>query len=277
MEDVEDIYELSPMQHGMLFDSVTGGDSGMYLIQLEYFLRGDLRVPELERAWQQTVDRHPILRTSFHWEGMQKPLQVVHRQVGLTLDRHDWSQLAADERDQRAASFREEDRRRGVDFEEAPLMRLALFREGPDAHRLLWSFHHILMEGWSAALVLRDVRAHYRSITQGQSPQLQEHRLYRDYVALLQQQDSGRTEEYWRGELRGFQSPTHLGIDGSPTSMQASVVQYDEQRLKLSAESTEVLRSFAQRHELTLNTVVQGAWAVLLSCGRDAVSLAVGR
>ena len=84
-ENVQDIYELTPMQHGLLFDSVTGGDTGMYLIQLETFLSGALSVPDLERAWDLAIQRHPILRTSFHWEGMPKPLQVVQADAPITL------------------------------------------------------------------------------------------------------------------------------------------------------------------------------------------------
>ncbi len=136
MKDVKDIYELSPMQHGMLYDSVVADDSGMYLIQLEYFLEGVLRVSEFEHAWQKTLDSHGILRTSFHWDGLEKPLQVVHKGVELSLPHEDWSGLPTGEQEWRAASYREEDRRRGFDFGEAPLLRLGLFRTGTDSHRL---------------------------------------------------------------------------------------------------------------------------------------------
>ncbi len=266
MEDVEDIYELLPMQHGMLFDSVTAGDGGMYLIQLEYLLHGDLRVRALEQAWRDVVARHAVLRTSFHWEGLQKPMQVVHRSADLPLVEEDWSSLAEAERERRAAELLAEDRRRGVDFEAPPLLRLVLVREGPEDYRLLWSFHHILMEGWSASLVLDDVLARYRALTgAGGKGELAAVRPYRDYVAWFQDQDPKRAEAYWRAELAGFESPTHLGIDLQLTDLHAPVTEHAQERIELSEEATAALQSFAKRHGLTLNTVVQGAWAVVLA------------
>jgi hypothetical protein len=122
-ERIEDIYELSPMQLGMLYDSVTTSDSGMYLIQLEYDLHGPFAADDFEKAWQTIVDRHAILRTSLHWEQLEKPLQVVHRQARLTFEHHDWSGLDHDEAAERMADFLETDRRRGMEFTRPPLMR----------------------------------------------------------------------------------------------------------------------------------------------------------
>jgi amino acid adenylation domain-containing protein len=273
MQDVQDIYELSPMQHGMLFDSVTVGDSGMYLIQLEYFLQGALREDEFVQAWQRTLDRHPILRTSFHWDDLEKPLQVVHGKAEAVVPSEDLRALSAEEQDAVLAAERENDRSAGVDFGEAPLMRLQLFRTADDAWRLLWSFHHILMEGWSASLILREVLGHYRAITSGESVELAEHRPYRDYVSWFQAQDPARAESYWRETLAGVGHPTHMGIDLSPTKLHVPVTEYDGIAISLTEEQTSRLSAFVKQHGLTLNTLVQGAWAVLLSrySGEDDV------
>ncbi len=265
MEDVEDVYELSPMQHGLLFDSVTVGDTGMYLIQLEYFLDGDLSIPHFETAWQRTTDRHPILRTSFHWDDLEKPLQVVHRSARAVIVHEDLSARGEDEREQQLAAFRAQDRRSGVDFEVAPLMRIALFRVGPRAFRLLWSFHHILMEGWSASIVLREVLARYGALVREEDIELAEHRPYRDFVGWIQAQDPERAERHWREELRGLASPTHLGIDRSPTTVHTPVTEYGGVSIRLSAERTRTLVAFAKAHGLTTNTLVQGAWALVVS------------
>ncbi|MHC4845900.1 MAG: amino acid adenylation domain-containing protein [Planctomycetota bacterium] len=273
MQEVQDIYELSPMQHGMLFDSVTVGDSGMYLIQLEYFLTGSLREEEFVQAWQRTLDRHAILRTSFHWDDLEKPLQVVHREVAAAVPSEDLRELPAEEQDRALTEARESDRSAGVDFGAAPLMRLQLFRTADDRYRLLWSFHHILMEGWSASLILREVLAHYRGITRGETVELAEHRPYRDYVTWFQGQDPKRAEAYWRETLAGIDHPTHMGIDLSPTKLHAPVTEYDGIAVNLSEADTARLQAFVKQHGLTLNTLVQGAWAVLLSryCGEDDV------
>ncbi len=273
MEDVEDIYELVPMQHGMLFDSVTTGDTGMYLIQLDYFLKGSLRLDEFAEAWRGAFARHPILRTSFHWDELEKPLQVVQREVPVEIPCEDLSQLSRAEQDERVAAWRHDDREQGVDFEVPPLMRLALFRTGAESWRLMWSFHHILIEGWSASIVLNEVLDRYRSLVSGGELTLAEHRPYRDFVSWIQAQDPASAEAYWRGELGGFSSPTHLGVDLAPVSLHAPVVHYDGTSIELSESETANLTTLAQSHGLTMNTLVQGAWALMLSCysGEDDV------
>ncbi len=273
MEGVQDIYELSPMQHGMLYDSVTTGDSGMYLMQLEYFLEGPLDTDALRAAWQQAFDRHAILRTSFHWDELAKPLQVVHEAVEVALPVEDLSALDHEAQADRLAAARAEDRARGVDFETAPLTRLALFRTGPESWRLLWSLHHILMEGWSASMVLGEVLQSYRAACGGPAAELAEHRPYRDYVTWIQQQDPAAAEAWWRGQLGGFETPTHLGIDGKPVQMHAPVTEYDGRQIRLTAEDSATLEAFAKARGLTVNTLVQGAWSVLLQrySGEDDV------
>jgi len=265
MQDVEDIYALSPMQHGLLFDSVTAESTGMYLIQLEYFLTGSIRREAFEQAWQGTVKRHAILRTSFHWDDMEKPLQVVHKEAAIPMAFEDWSALSEVERDAKLAEFRTADREGGCDFEAAPLTRLALFKVADNSYRLLWSFHHILMEGWSASLILKEVLQRYQASDKGAELELTEHRPYRDYVGWFQEQDPKRAEGFWREELKGFQDPTRLGIDRSLTSLHAPVTEFDALSIDLSEAETSALTAFAKKHEITLNTLVQGAWAVLLS------------
>ncbi|MFT7464686.1 MAG: surfactin family lipopeptide synthetase C, partial [Pseudohongiellaceae bacterium] len=227
MENVQDIYGLSPMQHGMLFDSVTVGDLGMYLIQLEYALEGAVRVEAFEAAWQAAVDRHGVLRSSYHWDELKDPLQVVHEGVKFPLAVHDWRDVPASEHDHRMALFCAEDRDQGVDFEEPPLMRLALVRLGESSWRLLWSFHHILMEGWSASLVLGEVMQHYRCSAAAEPLVLAEHRPYRDYVTWFQEQDPQLAKDFWRALLAGYEGPTHLGIDRDPKPLHEPVVDFE--------------------------------------------------
>jgi amino acid adenylation domain-containing protein len=265
-ENIEDIYELSPMQLGMLYDSVTTGDSGMYLIQLEYDLQGPFAADSFEQAWQTVVDRHAILRTSLHWEQLEKPLQVVHREARLAFERHDWSALDPDDLAEHMARFLEADRRRGMDFHRPPLMRFAVFRTGEDCHRLVWIFHHVLMEGWSASMLLEQALAEYRSRVGGTAAVVESVRPYRDYIAWLQQQDPGEAETYWRGELQDFSKPLHLGIDRSPQGMvHEPVLSHGGQLLTLRADTTQALNRLARSQQLTMNTMVQGIWSLLLS------------
>ncbi|HEX8352018.1 MAG TPA: condensation domain-containing protein, partial [Pyrinomonadaceae bacterium] len=264
---IEDIYPLSPMQQGMLFHSVYAAGSGVYFEQMSCELRGELNLSAFGRAWQGVVDRHAVLRSSFVWEELDEPVQVVERRVEMPVAVLDWRALTAREQAARLEEFLVADREAGFNLPEAPLMRVTLMRLGADRHRLVWSHHHLLLDGWSMPLLLREVFSLYEAHARGESPYLPPPRPFRDYIAWLQRQDAARAERFWREYLRGFTAPTPLPL--ARASSQAGVESprrgHGERRASLSREATEKLSRLARTHQLTLNTVVQGAWAVLLS------------
>jgi amino acid adenylation domain-containing protein/non-ribosomal peptide synthase protein (TIGR01720 family) len=261
---VEDLYPLSPMQQGMLFHSVYAPDSGMYTGQLSFALRGELDVEAYERAWQRAVERHAVLRTSFVWENLDEPLQAVNRGVRARLEEHDWRGLAAAEQERRLDALLEEERRRGFDLTVAPLMRLKLLRLGAESYRLVWTHHHLLLDGWSLSLLLREIFADYEALRRGVDARATPARPYRDYIAWLRRQDASRAGSFWRAQLAGFLAPTPLAVDRAPAADAGPAPEPLRRRASLSAEATGSLRALAREHGLTLNTLVQGAWALLL-------------
>jgi amino acid adenylation domain-containing protein len=264
VENIEAVYELSPMQQGMLFHTLYDAHAGVYFDQVSCSLHGDLNVAAFARAWQHVLDRHPILRTAFYWEELDKPLQVVHRSVRLPCEQHDTGALSPAEQDAQLAAFLKQDRTHGFDLSTPPLMRLSLFRVNSDMYQFVWSFHHLLLDGWSLPLVLQEVFACYAAFAQGRQVQLDRPRPYRDYIAWLQQQDLAGAEAFWRTLLKDFRTPTALDIGRS--LVQATDAPRDaEQEHQLDDSTTAVLQAFARQHRLTLNTLVQGAWALLLS------------
>ena len=265
MKDVEDFYPLSPMQQGMLFHSRYAPDSGVYVEQVSCTLRGDLDAGAFERAWQQVVDRHSVLRTAFVGEAWKEPVQVVRRQVDLPFLHQDWRKFPPAEQAARLGSFVQEDRRKGFDLEQAPLMRLALMRTAEDVHRFVWTHHHILLDGWSIPILLQEVFAFYDACSRGQDLRLEPRRPYRDYIVWLKQQDLAQAETFWRRILAGFTSPTDLVVDRPVESVMDGKGRTAEREARLSKDATAALQSLARRHQLTLNTLVQGAWALLLS------------
>jgi amino acid adenylation domain-containing protein len=262
--DLEDVYPLSPMQKGMLFHTLLAPDAGVYFEQLGCRLRGDLRAGVFRRAWQRVTDRHPVLRTAFNWETLDRPVQVVHRRVELPWDEQDWRGLADADWTMRLEEHLAADRRRGFALDRAPLMRMALLRLADDAHYLVWSHHHLVLDGWSSPALLGEVFACYQAFAAGREPDLPPPRPFREYVAWVQRQDMTPAEAYWRGVLKGFAAPTPLpaGRDSSPATGEPD---YAEQQTRLSAETTRRLQAVAQRHRLTLHTLVQGTWAILLA------------
>ncbi|MET0650340.1 MAG: condensation domain-containing protein, partial [Pyrinomonadaceae bacterium] len=273
--DIEDIYPLSPMQQGMLFYSLYAPHSGMYAEQMSCTLYGELNVEAFEQAWRTVVERHPVLRTAFAWESLDKPAQVVRRNVRLPLEKYDWSSLPPPEQKTRLEQCLDEDRYRGFDLSQSPLMRLKLIRLSDDSHHFVWNHHHLLLDGWSAAAVRKEVFAFYEAACHGVELPMGRPRPYRDYIAWLRQQDMSEAESFWRKALEGFTTPTSLTMDRDPGSVADPDDNRGHARLRLSKEITGGLQALAQRHQLTINTIVQGVWALLLSrySGRPDVVL----
>ena len=258
--EVEDVLPPTPAQEGLLFHALYQPGEGAYVVQLAVELEGALDGDALERAWQGAVDRSQALRTAFAWEGADRPLQVVRRRAAVPFARHDWRALDAAAAERRFAAFVDDDRRRGFDPAVAPLTRLALFRLRDDAWRLLWTHHHLVLDGWSLPLVFRDVAALYAAFAAGEPVRLPAPRPLRDYLAWLAGRDRAAAEAFWRAELAGA-APTVLPLRAGEPEDGPAV----EATVALEAGETTALEAFARRHGLTVATLVQGAWALLLA------------
>ncbi|HET6709749.1 non-ribosomal peptide synthetase, partial [Amycolatopsis sp.] len=248
--DVEDIYPLTPAQAGMLFHRLAGGGRQAYLQQVTFEMSDVPDPAALGRAWQRVVDRTPVLRSQVVWDGVDAPVQVVHRQVTLPIEYRDWTTGPED-----LDAVLTADREAGLDLGELPLMRLLLARVSATEVRVVWTFHHLLLDGWSLFQVLSDVAAAHAGRP------LPSRRPFRDHVRWLSEQDTPAAERYWREKLSGRPEPARLRTD-RPRSPAHPVESTAALRVALPAGP---LRGAAQRHGLTLNTLVQGAWAVLLA------------
>ncbi|WP_431873271.1 amino acid adenylation domain-containing protein [Amycolatopsis sacchari] len=255
--DVEDIYELSPLQQGILFHSLYDADADVYLNQRSFLIEGPLDIDALLAACRETVRANPALRTSFHWEGLDKPLQVVHREVPLAVTSLDWS-AAADQRE-RVDDLLARDLAAGFDPEVPPLQRLHLVRLGERRFVLVWTHHLLVLDGWSVPVFLRDVLQRYFHRVAGTPPPGPAPR-YRDYIAWLQRQDLAAAKEFWARTLDGGSAP--LAPLLPPDPRQGVTV---EERVAELPEHVETgLRATAARHGVTLNTLLHAAWALVL-------------
>ncbi|MEG4634885.1 condensation domain-containing protein, partial [Microcoleus sp. AR_TQ3_B6] len=264
-KNIETAYPLSPMQEGMLFHTIYAPESGMYFEQLSCTIKGNFNVSAFQQAWQQVLDRHPALRTAFVWDKIEKPLQVVGRRVSLPWQQFDWRGLSSVEQQEKLEAFLQADRKRGFQLFKAPLMRLTGLQMDKDIYEFIWSFHHLLLDGWSLSSVLKEAFAFYEAFCQGQDLYLKRSRPYQDYIAWLQQQDLSKAEAFWRLTLKGFTAPTPLGGDRASGRSIGEGQSYAEQKIQLSIGTTAALQSLARKHQLTLNTLVQGAWVLLLN------------
>ncbi|MBE2201320.1 MAG: hypothetical protein IAE79_22090 [Anaerolinea sp.] len=257
MKNVEDVYPLSPMQELMLFHSLTASDAEVLSEQLSFTLHKHLRVADLRRAWQHVVERHPILRTAFLWDGLKRPLQVVRRQVKLPFVQQDWRGLSPTEQAERLCTFREADRAKGFDLKKAPIIRLTLIQMTDDTYHLLFSFHHILLDGWCLSLIFKELFAFYEAFGRGEALALPPTRPYKDYIAWLQKQDLAAAKQFWQQTLKEAKVRVPLRGDGVSDG-------YGSRQMTVSESVTAVIKQLAQENKLTLNTFLQGAWALLL-------------
>jgi amino acid adenylation domain-containing protein/non-ribosomal peptide synthase protein (TIGR01720 family) len=280
-EEIEDIYALSPMQQGLLFHSLYEPGTGVYFNQLGCRME-DVEVEAFQQAWGEVVQRHPILRSGFVWEGVKEPVQVVKRQVELRWREEDWRGMEEPEQRERWKRYMEEERGKDFDLREAPVMRLALMRVGEKSYYFGWSNHHVVMDGWCRQVVIGEVFSLYEGYRRGERVELKKAGRYRDYIGWLKEQREEEAEGFWREELKGFKEPTRLGIEkggeqpalGSGGEEDEREDEYGHIERVLSKELTRELEELGRQQQVTLNTIVQGAWGWLLqrySGERDVV------
>jgi len=274
---IEDSYVLTPMQEGMLFQSLFAPAAGMYIRQMVYSLRESINPVALKRAWQTVIQRHGILRTRLRWENLEIPVQEVLREVEVPFDSQDWRGASPAEQQRRLEEYLALDRRKGFSLTEAPLMRLALLRFGDEDYRLIWTFHHVISDGRSDVLVSKEVFAHYEALCEGRDLQLPDAPSYRNYGAWLREQDTDLQESFWHRRLSGFNTPTYIAPRTTSDDASSRDNGRAEKSLRLSLSLTAALQTLAQEHTLTLNILLQGVWALLLSryTGENEVAFGV--
>lgn len=157
LENVEDVYALAPIQEGMLFHTISEPHSGVCFEQICCTIHGSLDIECFQATRDQVVARHAALRTIFLWDGLDEPLQVVREKVEIPWNIWDWRDLNSPQQQRQFDDFLFADRREGFDLSQAPLIRMTLVRQSEDRYRFVWSLHHLLTDGWSTALLLKEV------------------------------------------------------------------------------------------------------------------------
>ncbi|MGH6649389.1 amino acid adenylation domain-containing protein, partial [Aquabacterium sp.] len=261
--NVQDIYPLAPMQQGLLLHTLVNPGSGMYLMQDRYRFDSEINVGAFTQAWDRVVERYEVLRTGFVWQNDEMPLQVVHRSVPSAVQCLDWQGVDEAEVERRIEALLQEELSTGFNMAVPPLMRVRLIRVAQAQFYVLQSFHHILMDAWCRSLLLREFFLHYEAARQGQVADPALPRPYRDFIAWLQRQDEDASRAHWQAELRDVDTVTPMPYQRQQARSDALATVADASRALTKAQ-TAALHHFAHQHQLTVNTVVQGAWALLL-------------
>ncbi len=283
---MEALYPLSPSQLGMLVGTLAAQQTGIYVEQLVGEWNGALNLNAYQQAWNSVIQQHTMLRTGFIWEDLAEPLQFVRPEAEVPLIVEDWSPLEAAEQETRLNAFLTEDRQRGFDMNHAPLMRLAVLQTDPDRYHLIWTQHHILLDGWCCPLILQEVSEFYQAIITPRQPvKPSTIRPYRDYIAWLQAQEIEQARAYWEARLQGFLLPTPLVTKREDDTRQnkdsvanpaQSEMPYGEHPILFSKEATDQLKTLVRNQQVTLNTFMQAVWAFLLGSYSEQTDVLFG-
>ena len=260
--DVADLFPLSPMQEGMLFHSLFEPGKAAYFLQLHCRLEGPLDGKAFQRAWQAILDRHPALRCSFHWQDLKRPLQMTHENLLLPWLEEDLGDLPQPEQQRRLETYLKTDLEAEFQLQSAPLMRIALFHLDGETRHFILSLHHLLMDGWSFAIVIKELFALYEGFCQNAPVELPEPGLFRNYIQWRERQNRDLARDFWRQKLAGFKSPN--GLPGRIPGPRKEGAVFANRSMTLSDSLTSGLAALARENRTTVNTLFQGAWSLLL-------------
>jgi NRPS condensation-like uncharacterized protein len=261
----ESSFPLTPLQKGMFVQNLAGLRPGLNIIQVICEMRDDLDLPVFSRAWQKLVSRHEVFRTSFHLTDESEPRQLVNAWAGSFLSMLDLTNLTTEERRVTLEEFLERDRRKGFDLSNCPSMRLSILKEEDKLFRFVWTVHHILLDARGLLLALDEVFALYEALREEREPSLSPAPSFRRHVEWHEAQDWAGAESFWRAMLEGFQTPTPLLHVRPAQTFSDELDLWASHEIQLGSSARELLGTLASAAGVTLNTVFQGAWAILLS------------
>jgi amino acid adenylation domain-containing protein/non-ribosomal peptide synthase protein (TIGR01720 family) len=269
---VDDVAHLSPMQEGLLYQRRLDPESTAYHVQMEFALRGALDVDRYARAWTELARRHPMLRTAFFDEGLARPMQVVLKDAPFEFTYQDVT--ASPDSAALVRQYRDADLKRPFDMRHAPLWRLAVFGVGRNRHRIVWSCHHILIDGWSLAIVYRQLSEIYAALERGEEPARVPERRFTDFVRWREGADSGQARAYWSAHLAGFEART--SPPRAPIGRRDAAYAFGERTFDADAALSASVHIAAAQLGVTAYTIVQAAWSLLLARHNDRDDVVFG-
>jgi|GEM_PF-1892563 len=256
----EAIYPLTYMQQGLLFHHLSEVEDEGYL-NVECTLKGRFNIDLFEAAWNKTIERHAVLRTTVHWTGIEKPVTVVHQQKKISINYLDWSNLSVDEQKLKWTDLKNKASQEGVDFQKAPLLNITIIGMGPEDNKLLWPNHHLLIDGWSSHVILDDFLSIYDALCKDQNILLKPLPSLKSYLNWRKKKDKTAASEFWNNYFEDFSEATEF----ANTIYSEKNDGLSTKNLVLSKQQTSGLQKLARENKVTLNTLVQGVWSFLIS------------
>ncbi|WP_149096515.1 non-ribosomal peptide synthetase, partial [Paenibacillus terrae] len=260
-ENVKDIYTLSPMQKGMFFHSLKERTTA-YFEQMDFTIIGQLKISHLEASFNDVLKKYDVLRTVFLHKGLNQPMQVVLKEREAEVHYRDISHLSGVETSSYVEKFKQEDRERGFDLSKDLLIRLSVLQEGADTYHLIWSFHHILFDGWCLGFIVNDFFQSYSRHYDGLPVTIEKKPSYSEYIRWLEKQNTEKARLYWKSYLEGYGQLT--GIPDLNSVHKPVEQNFTKVLHSFDAELTDRLVELAKKHHVTLNNVFETLWGLLL-------------
>jgi amino acid adenylation domain-containing protein/non-ribosomal peptide synthase protein (TIGR01720 family)/FkbM family methyltransferase len=247
----------------MLFHGLYDGGGGGYINHFWCDLLGpDLDL--LRKSWNQVLKTHSILRSAFYHDSFKLPVQAVLRDIQLPIKVMDLQGKTKGEQALAIKEYEVKDRAMGFDFKTAPLMRISLLRLDENRYRMLWSSHHILFDGWSRSVLMGEFLNVYDALSAGKIlPPVEEDR-YEDFIRYIERIDKDSEQAYWKKYISGVEQATLLPFIGATAERTKGLGSYASLSFQVNKETTTTIENFAQRNRVTINTIMQGVWAMLL-------------
>ncbi len=261
-EEIVKIYALSPMQEGMLYHSITGRGSDVYFEQSIMTIKGELDPEIYEKSYNLLFERYEILRTAFVYKNLQKPRQVVLKDRRHELYIEDISFMERKEMDAYLDDFITSDRKRGFDLFKDALIRTSIFKIGEGVYKLIWDFHHIIMDGWCLGVIINEFFSIYSALKEGREIVLDEVVPYSNYISWLDGQHKEEAINYWKGVLENYEQLATLPKLDKEKKEKDFV--RNEVSFSFDECMTKRLSDLAVKNQVTLSTVLQCLWGILL-------------
>jgi amino acid adenylation domain-containing protein/non-ribosomal peptide synthase protein (TIGR01720 family) len=260
--EITAMYRLSGLQEGMLFHGLYDNAVDAYTEQFTYLLH-QTDIKAFIGSWQHLLQQHTILRSAFYHDAFHVPVQCVYRNVQLPVTILDYRHLNEAEQEAAWTAHEAEVLQQGVDFTAPPLMRMSLLQLQDETYRMVWTYHHLLLDGWSMPVLLEELLRTYEVLASGKQPEETATDHYEEYIRYLERRDKEEAGAYWRGYLSGISNGTLLPFIGSTERTKAKGA-YKTTPVVLDAAKTRSIAAYAQQQRLTVNTLMQGVWAYLL-------------
>lgn len=262
VEPIKDSYPLSPIQSGLLFHTVNTPGCEAYAVQLIWELTHNLNLSLLRKSMYFLLQRHPILRVYFEWKDQSQPIQYVQHIIELPWHEYDWTNSQSIQQEERFELFLKTDRQTNFSLSRPPLMRISVIKLMDNDYKVVLSMHHILLDGWSMSVLLGELNQIYFACLNSKPIALLQPPLFFDYIWRLQNQNTGLAKKKWKKYLKGFYTTTDLPIKKHIVS---NLINYQEKNLSFNKQISTRIASFCQNYQITLSTLLQAAWALLLS------------